>query len=226
MSSLQKELVAVNKAKLIEAENRFLALYPGGMKDPQLLEIGKKHKVEKMIKLTQESFAADRFSNSDEVVESMSKIAGQSSLVSVFEKPKFRDLVKALNSEERAWLAQGLGEFLHGDQRAGFEAMVDLLGEYKLAKWPLLTVFGVYYNPGVEVLVKPTTAKGVIEHFELELKYSPRPSYEFYAGYREAKDGGRKGNLPDISFDFLGYHFDQDKLGANKEGHPSVFCQL
>lgn len=180
-----KGVEGMNKARLLEAEGRFLTLYPGGFNNARSLEIAKKHKVEKMTRMTQESFAAERFSDPDEIVASMSKVAGQSSLVSVFEKPKFRDLIKELNSREREQLAQGLGEFLHGDQRTGFELMTDLLSEYKLAKWPLLTIYGVYYNPSVEVLVKPTTAKGIIKHFELEgIHYSPRPTYEFYDAYR------------------------------------------
>ncbi|HNU79482.1 MAG TPA: hypothetical protein PKG58_01920 [Bacillota bacterium] len=64
--------------------------------------------------------------------------------------------------------------------------MCDLLNEYKLAKWTLLTACPVYYRPGVEVFIKPTTVKGVIEYFELEgLKYSPKPTFEFYKAYRK-----------------------------------------
>jgi len=107
-------------------------------------------------------------------------------MVSVFEKPKFRDLVKAISPGERALLSQGLREFLHGDQASGFGLMTGLLEEYKLAKWPLLTVCPVYYRPDVEVFIKPTTVKSVIEYFELEgLKYSPKPTYDFYRAYRE-----------------------------------------
>ena len=47
-------------------------------------------------------------------------------------------------------------------------------------------MFPVYYNPSIEVFVKPTTAKNVIKYFELEIpKYSPNPTYEFYKAYRE-----------------------------------------
>jgi len=176
----------MNKVKLLEAEHKFFMIYPGGFNDPRSLEIAKKHKVEKMTKMTQESFAPERFANNHEIVEMMSKIACQSSLVSVFEKPKFRDLLKELNSREKEQLAEGLYEFLHGEQERGFDLMVDLLAEYKLAKWPLLTVFGVYYSPDVEVFVKPTTAKGIIEHFDLEgIKYSSKPTYDFYKTYRK-----------------------------------------
>ena len=176
----------MNTAKLKEAEQRFFALYPGGFSHPAMQEIAKKHKVEKMNKLAQEGFAPHKFDDSSEIVDTMAKVVGQSSLVSVFEKPKFRDLCKSLSSHEWECLASGLREFLHGDQQVGFEQMADLLHEYKLAKWPLLTVCGVYFNPKYEVFVKPTTAKGVIEYFGLEgIKYASKPTYEFYALYRD-----------------------------------------
>ena len=176
----------MNRTKLKEAEERFFMQYPGGFSDPLMLEISKKHKVEKMNKLAKESFAVEQFENPSQIADSMSKIVSQSSLVSLFEKPKFRDLVKAMSDNEKERLSHGLKEFLHGDQKFGFELMSALLTEYKLAKWPLLTVCPNYYRPSVEILVKPTTAKGIIEHFELEgLKYSPKPTFEFYRAYRE-----------------------------------------
>jgi hypothetical protein len=107
-------------------------------------------------------------------------------LISIFEKPQFRDFVKAMSEIEKETLSTGLKEFLHGDQKSGFELMTGLLNEYKLAKWPLITVCPMYYRPGIEVFIKPTTAKGIIEHFELEgLKYNSKPTYEFYRAYRE-----------------------------------------
>jgi len=68
----------------------------------------------------------------------------------------------------------------------GFRLMTDLLNEYKLAKWPLLTIFPIYYRPSTEVFIKPSTVKEIIEFFELkEIKYNPRPTFEFYHAYRE-----------------------------------------
>lgn len=176
----------MNRIKLKEAENNFFLRYPGGFSNPLMMEIAKKHKVEKMNKMAQDSFAIERFASLNDIVDSMGKIISQSSLISIFEKPKFRDLIKALNDDEKERLSVGLKEFLHGDQEYGFELMLRLLDEYKLAKWPLLTVCPVYYRPGIEVFIKPTTAKGVIEYFELEgLKYSSKPSYAFYKAYRD-----------------------------------------
>lgn len=176
----------MNRAKLKDAEARFLKLYPGGFSNPRMLEIAKKHKIEKMNKLALDSFSVENFKNPDAIVDSMKKLISQSSMVSVFEKPKFRDLVSAMNNDEKRRLSRGLEEFLHGDQQSGFMLMSDLLNEYNLAKWTLLTACPYYYRPGVEVFIKPTTVKGVIEYFELEgLKYSPKPNYEFYKAYRE-----------------------------------------
>lgn len=176
----------MNRTKLKEAEKTFFMQYPGGFANPEILKIAKKHKVEKMNRLAWESFAIDQFENPGKIVDSMARVISQSSMVSLFEKPKFRDLVKALSDNEKELLSLGLKEFLHGDQEPGFEMMCGLLSKYKLAKWPLLTICPVYYRPGVEVFIKPTTVKGVIEYFELEgLKYSPSPTYDFYRAYRE-----------------------------------------
>ena len=176
----------MNIAKLKAAERRFIERYPEGFSSPEMLEIVKKHKVEKMKKLAQESFAIGQFESAGTIVDSMIKIVSQSSLVSIFEKPKFRDSVKSMSDSEKEDLSQGLKDFLHGNQSVGFELMTSLLHEYKIAKWPLLTVYPIYYRPSVEVFIKPTTAKGIIEHFELtRLKYNARPTYAFYEAFRE-----------------------------------------
>lgn len=176
----------MNKEKLKEAERRFFALYPGGFSNPGMLEIVKKHKVEKMKKMAQDSFALQQFGSPANIAESMVKVVSQSSLVSIFEKPKFRDGVRSMSDSEKEHLSQGLKEFLHGDQSVGFGMLTGLLEEYKIAKWPLLTVCPIYYRPGSEVFIKPTTAKGIIEYFELTgLKYNSHPTFEFYRAYRE-----------------------------------------
>jgi len=176
----------MNKTKLKEAEEKFNIMYPGGFSNPEMLAIAKKHKIEKMHQLAKESFAVEQFEDDDKIVEAIGKIVSKSSLVSVFEKVKFRDLLPAFNENEKERLSKGLREFLYGDQELGFELMTGLLEEYKMAKWPILTVCPYYFRPDTEVLIKPTTVKGTIEYFELEgVKYSPRPNFEFYRGYRD-----------------------------------------
>lgn len=176
----------MNTDKLKDAERRFLAQYPGGFSNPQMIEIAKKHRAQKMKQLAQESFSAEMFDDSNGIVASIAKTISQSSVISVFEKPKFRDLVKSMDDSERVHLAYGLKEFLHGNQDMGFNMMVGILGAYKLAKWPLLTVCPVYYRPHEEAFIKPTTVKSIINYFELEgLSYSPKPNYEFYTLYKD-----------------------------------------
>ena len=176
----------MNIKKLREAEEMFKTRYPGGFSNPEMLAVAKKHKIEKMHELAKESFAAGKFKDDDGIVEAIGSVVKKSSLVSVFEKVKFRDLLPVFNENEKERLSQGLREFLHGEQELGFALMTGLLEEYKMAKWPILTVCPYYFRPGVEVLIKPTTVKGTIEYFELKgVKYSPRPNFEFYRGYRD-----------------------------------------
>ncbi|MBP1764319.1 MAG: hypothetical protein H6Q65_1377 [Firmicutes bacterium] len=176
----------MNQMKLKEAQEQFFRRYPDGFSDSQMIAITKKHKVEKMKKMAQDSFALEQFASPANIVASMSKIVSQSSLISVFEKPKFKEFVNSISDQEKEQLAKGLKEFLYGDQEAGFELMAGLLGKYKLAKWPLLTVYGIYFRPDEEVFIKPTTVKKIIECFELTgLTYSSAPTFAFYQAYRE-----------------------------------------
>ena len=49
-----------------------------------------------------------------------------------------------------------------------------------------MTICSLYMHPSVDVFVKPTTTKRVINYLELEdVVYKPRPSWEFYARYRD-----------------------------------------
>ncbi|MBC8375363.1 MAG: hypothetical protein H8E26_04900 [FCB group bacterium] len=175
----------MNLDKLKQSEAKFLNVYPGGFEHPDMVAIGKKHKMDKMIITVQEEFAEDQFGDSKAIVQAMSKMVSRSSMVSLFEKPKFRDFVNSLHNQHETILANGLREMLHGNQEQGFNMMLDVLITGKMAKWSLISVLPVYHKPYDEVFVKPTTAKGVIQQFELDtLVYKPRPSWEFYKEFR------------------------------------------
>lgn len=177
----------MNLKKLKQAEEDFLYQYPGGFENPEMIDVRKKHKLDKMIELTQSAFVKRNFKLPDLIVENMVKIITRSSLISVFEKPRLREFAYSLPSDERKKLAKGLEELLHGDGQTGFESMVDVLQKGKLAKWSLMTVCPAYSRPEVDVFIKPTTTKDVIHYFELEhLHYHPRPTWAFYKDYRTA----------------------------------------
>ena len=180
----------MNLEKLKQAESNFLQRYPGGFNHPEMLEISKKHKMEKISNLARERFGIEEFSRPQHIIESMIKLVNSSSMVSLFEKPKFRDFSNGLDSERKGLIAYGVKELLHGNKESGFDILVDMLKEAKLAKWTLLTVIPAYYSPNKEVFVKPTTTKNVIRYFELEdLVYKPLPSYSFYTRYRQEING-------------------------------------
>lgn len=175
----------MNLKKLKQAEEAFFNRYPGGFENPEMMEIGKKHKMDKMIAFAQEGFVRRNFKLPDLIVDNMIKVVSRSSMVSLFEKPKFRDYANSLPPKSKQLLASGLEEILHGKEQQGFEALVDVLKNGKLAKWSLMTICQTYFRPEFDVFIKPTTAKGVIEYFELKnLQYKPTPSWSFYDGYR------------------------------------------
>jgi hypothetical protein len=121
-------------------------------------------------------------------------------MVSRFEKPRFRDYVSGLSREDRAYLAGGYCNLLHGDQETGFNQILDVLTEGQLAKWSLMTIVMHHYRPQVDVFVKPTTTKNVIRQFELDdLVYRPRPSWGFYAAYRDAISEMKRHVHPSLS---------------------------
>ncbi|MCB1173461.1 MAG: hypothetical protein KDK39_07850 [Leptospiraceae bacterium] len=168
------------------AEKDFLKRYPGGFRHAHFADMEKKHKMGKHTSMAQESFAKSRFKEPGLVLESIIKLVGQSSMVSVFEKPKFRDFARSLGQAEQIQFVNGYKKFLHDkNQKAGFEMILNVLDQGKLAKWSLITIIPAYYHPDTEVFIKPTTAKGVLAMLAMEdLHYKPRPSWEFYEAYR------------------------------------------
>ena len=176
----------MNYERLKIAEADFLQSYPGGFDDPALQSVLKKHRIAKMTEFAGHLFAPASFYRTNHFLENLVKLVSRSSMVSMFEKPKFRDAINDMNSEEREQLTAALRELYHGDQSLGFDAVVDILSKWKLAKWTLMTIGLVYYKPNEEVFVKPTTTKTIITKLHIDLEYRSRPSWDFYRSYRDA----------------------------------------
>ena len=177
----------MNLNKLRDAEAVFFLRYPEGFDGEDMAHIRKRHNVDKLIDFAKTALAKKKFAKQGDVLDDIVKIVSRSSMVSMFEKPKFRDYVNGLGRSDREFLAASYQRLLHGAPKRGFTDIVDVLGEAKLAKWSLLTVCLFYYRPQKDLFVKPTTTKNVIRQFELDdLVYKPRPSWEFYSAYREA----------------------------------------
>jgi len=176
----------MNLEKLLLAEANFLQQYPGGFDHPDMIAIGKKHRVDKMSEFASVALAKNQFRDQGIVLDNLIKLVSRSSMVSMFEKPKFRDFVNALDLNDRKALAGGFKRMLHGKQESGFNQVLDLLVDGRVARWSLITICLVYFRPQTEVFVKPTTAKGIIRKLELQhLIYNPRPSWAFYEAFRD-----------------------------------------
>jgi hypothetical protein len=191
----------MNSEKLKQAEYWFLNRYPGGFLDPELQVIAKKHKVDKMSSTAQDFFSKRKyFRDTSDIIDNMIKLVSRSSMVSVFEKPKFKSFLNSLSPKERNQLVAGLKEQLHGNEQAGFEKILHILNSGKLGKWTLISILPAYFRPQQEVFVKPTTTKGVITHFELDtVHYKPSPSWAFYAEYRDIINGMKTQVDPSLS---------------------------
>lgn len=176
----------MNRGKLLQAEARFLSQYPAGFEDPGLDHIKKKHNVDKLASFASENLARSFFNRPEHVVETALKIVSRSSMVSRFEKPRFRDFVGCLNSREKEAFSAALEMRLYGRaKKRGFEELVGMLQPHGLAKWSVVSVVPFYVFPNKEVFVKPTTAKGIIANLEIEaLQYRPQPTWAFYQGYQ------------------------------------------
>ena len=118
----------MNLGKLKQAEETFLHRYPGGFDNHEIIAVRKKkHNVDKMIAFAQESFTKRNFKLPALIVQNMIRVVSRSSVISVFEKPRFRDFAEALFPEDRKWLSDALEELLHGDEQIGFETILDML---------------------------------------------------------------------------------------------------
>jgi hypothetical protein len=167
-------------------EHQFLSLYPEGFESPELVEGTKKHKMDKMTHFVQEAFSLEGLRHTKEAIKNIKKLISSASIVSVFEKTAFRNLLNESDDLFEVELVDAIREMIHHDQAQGFERIVSLLAPYKLAKWPILSAMLLYYAPNEEVLIKPTTVKKVISYFEIEgLHYSPKVNYDFYQQYRD-----------------------------------------
>jgi hypothetical protein len=192
---------SVNIEKLKQAEADFLVRYPGGFADPGMEPIRKKHNVEKLSEFTQANLTRTHFNRPEQVCETLVRIISRSSMVSMFEKPRFRDFVRVLNTREKEQLAFAFEKRLFGRaKRAGFEEILGMLSHHKVAKWPIISAVPYYFAPGREAFVKPTTAKRIINFLEVDnLQYKPGPSWEFYRGYLQLLGQVRKQVNPSLA---------------------------
>ena len=182
----------MNTMRLKEAEKKFLIENPDGFANEELQEIVKRHRMQDMIELVKKDFSKAAFEDVETLLKNAARFVGKSSLVSMFEKPKYKECLTSLSTKEKGRFADALYESLHGSYETGFDLQLEILGRRKLAKWTLITVLPNYYRPKRDLLIKPTTTKLIINKLELDLKYKPTPSWAFYKQYRKEINAMKK----------------------------------
>lgn len=192
----------MNLKKLKEIEEEFLTFYPTGFEDAKFFPTMKKFNPSKLEEFTKENLKKESFSNPNLVVHSFFNIIQKSPLTSVFDKLKLRDMVATLNSYEKDMLSIEIFELLHGNQKDGFDGLVEFLSEHNLAKWTIISTLLYYNNRQVEYFIKPTTTKNIIKYFEIKnLLYKPKPTFEFYDSYKKVLDEMKSNVDKSLSFD-------------------------
>ena len=181
------------KKKLEELKAHFYELYPNGFDDAALIAVKKRHNIPKMGELVHEMFHKDNFKDVDLICQNYATVVSRSSLVSLFEKPKVKDMVKSFNMMQKDIFSIALYELLFGDKEDGFESLVDFLADFGLAKWSLVSLIPYYYYRDEEFFIKPTTTKNIIQYFDIKnVVYKPRPNYTFYREYKKILEKMKK----------------------------------
>ena len=196
----------MNIEKLKEYEAEFLEQYPNGFDDRNFSTIMKTFNPIKLEEFAKDALKKENFQNPSLVVDGFLKVVQKSVFVSVFDKLKLKDMIATLNSYEKDMLSIELFELLYGNKRKGFEGLVELLNEYKLAKWTIISVVPYCINRHQDYFIKPTTTKNIIKTFELEdCIYKTKPSFEFYDKYTKALDIMKSSIDKSLSSDNVGF---------------------
>ena len=175
----------MNKNKLEYLEHKFISVYPDAFDNEELKKHSKKHNINKHFENARKYCSKEYLDQGLYALDDVVKIVTRSTLVSVFEKMRFRDLVKELDVTEKKLIVSSVKELIHGDEEYGFNSLVSLLSPYKLAKWPIITIFRAYYYPHDDIFVKPTTVKKILAFLEVDdMKYTSKVNYDFYRKYR------------------------------------------
>lgn len=187
------------KEKLKIAIDMFYSMYPDGFSDIELDKIRKRHKTEKMQLLAKDMFCKDNFARAELICENYAKIVSKSSLISYFEKPKVKQMVASMSHIKKDMFSISLYETLFGDMREGLEGMAEVLADYNLAKWSLVTIVMYYYHREKEYFIKPTTTKNILKYFDAKSPtYKPKPTFEFYEEYKNFLESLKKDANIDI----------------------------
>lgn len=178
----------MNLEKLKDCEERFFEYYKDGFEDEKLAKTVKLFNTIKFQTLVKNSFALENFSNIEYISQSFFEILLKSPLISFYERDLIKNALKNFTNYEKDMLSIYLKDLLYEDLeesiKDSFDELVELLASKNLAKWHILTLIPYYFAPNKNYFLKPSTTRNIVKYFELEnIKYKPRPSFEFYKDY-------------------------------------------
>ncbi len=179
----------MNLEKLKECEERFFEYYKDGFEDEKLAKTNKLFNTQKFHTLAKDSFALENFSNIEKITEDFFNILLKSPLISFYEGDLLKNALKNFTIFEKDMLSIYLQDLLYGSFEDSFDDFVELLASKNLAKWHILALIPYYFAPDKNYFLKPSTTRNIIKYFELkDIKYSSKPSFEFYKNYTKSLD--------------------------------------
>ena len=176
-------------------DDLFLLRFPNGLDDEEFLELGKKHKssskILEMVKneIDLESFQLEDNYHVSKNIGLIIKMVTKSTMVSVFEKVAFKNyLADPLVHVSFLQSLYAMLKNLNEDTMAEFVGVLNyrrLDSSKKVATWPIVTFFLIYFDEYNEVYIKPTTIRRLAKLLEFDIKYESTPNYMTYQRVKE-----------------------------------------
>jgi len=176
-------------------DDLFLLRFPGGLDDEEFNELGKKHRSsDKILDTIKNDVDLNSFILEDDYhinknIETITKLVTKSSMISVFEKVTFKKYIA--DKKIQATFLKALYEMLTNLNENTMSEFVGVLNlknaelNKRVATWPLVTFFLVYFNDNNEIFIKPSTIKKLGKLLEYDIKYESIPNYMTYTNIKK-----------------------------------------
>jgi len=192
----------MNIEKLKDLQESFFEYYPKGFEDERFAKIVKTFGSQKFHNQVINNFKPENFSNIEQIYQDFFSILLKSPYIFFLEKHKIRNAFKSFTTFDKDMLSIFLQDILYGNFEDSFDDFVELLASKQLAKWQIATLIPYYFAPTKNFLLKPNTTKDIIKYFEIKnLKYHPKPSFEFYKNYTKILETMKKSVKSELSDD-------------------------
>ena len=183
-------------------DDLFLLRFPQGFADEEFKNSAKRHRTsDKILAIIKNDFDVASLQREDTYqinknIALILKIVTMSSMISVFEKVAFRNYLA--DSKIHETFLQALYDLITKKDHESFDNFVCVLNLRKretnkrVATWPLVTFFLLYFDEYHEIFIKPNTIKRLIKLLEFDVEYVSYPNYETYQKIKEMVETYKK----------------------------------